>query len=53
MNKEQVYCTSYDGQSQVEKKVYQGYYKKASMNNLLGNFMLSDILKASGGTENI
>lgn len=51
--KEQVYCTSSDGQSQVEIKVYQGDYKKASMNNLLGNFMLSDIPKAPAGEEKI
>lgn len=51
--KEQVYCTAYDGQSQVEIKVYQGDYKKASMNNLLGNFMLSDIPEAPAGKEKI
>ena len=51
--KEHVYYTAADGQTEVEIKVYQGDYKKASMNKLLGNFRLSDIPSAPAGDERI
>ncbi|MGH4139867.1 Hsp70 family protein [Clostridium sp.] len=51
--KEHVYYTAEDGQTEVDIKIYQGDYKKASMNNFLGNFKLSDIPKAPAGNERI
>lgn len=51
--KEQVYYTAEDGQTEVDIKIYQGDYKKASMNNFLGNFKLSDIPEARAGDERI
>lgn len=50
---EKIYCTSYDEQSKVEIEVYQGDYIKASMNNLLGKFILSDIPEGPAGKESI
>lgn len=51
--KENIYYTAYDNQTQVEIKIYQGDYKRASMNNFLGNFKLSDIPEAPAGEERI
>ncbi|WP_298836677.1 Hsp70 family protein [Clostridium sp.] len=51
--KEHVYYTAEDGQTEVDIKIYQGDYKKASMNNFLGNFKLSDIPEARAGEERI
>ncbi len=51
--KEDTYYTVVDNQTEVEIKVYQGDYKKASMNNFLGKFKLSDIPPASAGDEKI
>ena len=51
--KENVYYTAADGQKEVEIKVYQGDYKKASSNNFLGNFKLSNIPPAPAGDERI
>ena len=51
--KEDIYYTASDNQTEVEIKIYQGDYKRASMNNFLGNFRLSDIPKASAGDERI
>lgn len=51
--KEEVYYTSYDGQTKVEIKIYQGDFKRASMNNLIGNFLLSGIPPARASEERI
>lgn len=51
--KEDIYYTASDNQTEVEIKIYQGDYKRASMNNFLGNFRLSDIPKAPAGDERI
>lgn len=51
--KEEVYYTSYDGQMKVEIKIYQGDFKRASMNNLIGNFLLSGIPPARASEERI
>ena len=51
--KEDVYFTSYDGQTKVEIKIYQGDFKRASMNNLIGNFLLSGIPPARASEERI
>lgn len=51
--KEDVYYTVSDNQEMVDIKVYQGDNKKASNNNLIGNFMLSGIPKAPAGEEKI
>jgi len=51
--KEDIYYTAADYQTEVEIKIYQGDYKRASMNNFLGNFRLSDIPKAPAGEERI
>ncbi|WP_297430231.1 Hsp70 family protein [Clostridium sp.] len=51
--KEDIYYTVADEQTEVEIKIYQGDYKKASMNNFLGKFKLSDIPKAPAGEERI
>lgn len=51
--KEDIYYTASDNQTQVEIKIYQGDYKRASMNNFLGNFKLSDIPKAPACEERI
>lgn len=41
--REKIYSTAVDNQEQVEIEVYQGDSKKASSNNFLGKFTLSDI----------
>lgn len=51
--KEDIYYTVVDDQTEVEIKVYQGDYKKASMNNFIGNFKLSGIPKAPACKEKI
>lgn len=51
--KEQVYYTADDEQTEVEIKIYQGDFKKASMNNLIGNFILSGIPPARASEEKI
>lgn len=51
--KEDIYYTAVDGQSEVEIKIYQGDYKRASMNNFLGKFTLSDIPSGLAGKERI
>lgn len=43
VKKEKIYGTVYDYQTAVEVKVYQGEYKKASLNNFLGKFKLDGI----------
>lgn len=51
--KEEVYYTAADWQTEVDIKIYQGDYKKASSNNFLGKFKLSDIPPAEAGKERI
>ncbi|HZJ57087.1 MAG TPA: Hsp70 family protein [Clostridia bacterium] len=41
--KEKTYSTAGDGQTRVDIMVYQGEYKKASLNNFLGKFVLDGI----------
>jgi len=53
VSKEGVYYTAEDGQTEVDIKIYQGDYKKASKNNFLGNFKLSDIPESLAGEERI
>jgi molecular chaperone DnaK len=50
---EKIYGTVADNQKQVEIKVYQGEYKKASLNNFLGNFILDGIPPAPAFQEKI
>jgi len=51
--KEEIYSTVSDNQDSVEIKIYQGDNKRASKNNSLGTFMLSEIPKGPGGKEKI
>ncbi|MHC6180182.1 Hsp70 family protein [Clostridium sp. JNZ X4-2] len=51
--KEGVYYTASDRQTKVEIKIYQGDYKKASSNNFLGKFILSDIPPAPAGEQRV
>ncbi|MDO8685053.1 MAG: Hsp70 family protein, partial [Clostridiales bacterium] len=51
--KEKIYGTVQDNQTVVEIKVYQGDYKKASLNNLLGKFKLEGIPSAPAFREKI
>lgn len=51
--KEGVYYTAENGQTEVDIKIYQGDYKKASKNNFLGNFTLSGIPESLAGQERI
>ena len=51
--KEKIYGTVSDYQDSVEIKVYQGDHKKASLNNLLGKFILSGIPPAQAFQEKI
>ncbi len=53
VSKEGTYYTVADNQKQVEITAYQGDYKQASLNNLLGKFMLSGIPPAPAGDEGI
>jgi len=46
VRKEKIYGTVADNQTSVEVKVYQGDYKMASRNNLLGKFKLDGIPEA-------
>lgn len=51
--KEKVYSTVVDNQKKVEIKVYQGDYRKASLNNFLGKFILDGIPPAPAFKEKI
>lgn len=51
--REKIYTTVVDNQERVEINIYQGDHKKASLNNLIGNFMLSDIPPNDAGREQI
>ncbi|MBM7583194.1 molecular chaperone DnaK [Caldicoprobacter guelmensis] len=51
--REKIYGTVVDNQKKVEIKVYQGDYKKASMNNFLGKFILDGIPPAPAFKEKI
>ena len=51
--KEKIYGTVTDNQSAVEIDVYQGEHRKASHNNFLGKFMLTDIPPAPAFQEKI
>ena len=51
--REKIYGTVYDNQKVVEISVYQGDYKKASLNNLLGEFTLEGIPPAPAFKEKI
>jgi molecular chaperone DnaK len=53
VTRKKVYSTVVDNQQEVEIKVYQGDYKKASRNNFLGKFMLSGIPPAPAAAEKI
>jgi molecular chaperone DnaK (HSP70) len=43
IEQERIFTTHQDGQTEVEIKVFQGREKKASLNQLLGNFVLEGI----------
>ena len=51
--REKIYGTVQDNQQVVEISVYQGEYKKASLNNLLGEFKLEGIPAAPAFKEKI
>ena len=51
--REKIYGTVQDNQKAVEISVYQGEYKKASLNNLLGEFKLEGIPAAPAFKEKI
>ncbi|KYH35259.1 chaperone protein DnaK [Clostridium tepidiprofundi DSM 19306] len=51
--KEEIYSTVIDNQEIVEIKIYQGDNKRASNNNLLGEFKLTGLPKAPAGQEKI
>ena len=51
--KEKIYATVVDNQKAVEISVYQGDYKRASLNNLLGRFVLEGIPPAPAFGEKI
>lgn len=51
--REKIYGTVQDNQKAVEISVYQGEYKKASLNNLLGEFTLEGIPAAPAFKEKI
>ncbi len=51
--KEKIYYTVADNQEEVEITVYQGDFKKASMNNLLGKFTLENIPPAPASEQKI
>lgn len=51
--REKTYYTAADYQTEVEIKVYQGDHRKASMNVLLGNFILGGIPPAKAGSEKV
>lgn len=50
---EKIYGTAMDGQKEVEIKVFQGDYEKASLNHFLGRFKLSGIPPAPAFQEKI
>lgn len=50
---DKIYGTTFDNQDKVDIKIYQGDNRMASKNNLLGNFILSNIPPAPAGYENI
>ena len=51
--REKIYGTAQDNQTRVEIKVYQGDHRRASANNLLGNFILSGIPENEAFEEKI
>lgn len=51
--REEIYATVADNQEKVEIVVYQGDYRKASLNNLLGNFILDGVPPAPACKEKI
>lgn len=53
VTKTERYYTSADHQTEVEVCVYQGNHKRATMNHLLGQFMVSGIPPAAAGKESI
>jgi len=53
VEKEKIYYTAVDNQEAVEITAYQGDFKKASMNNLLGKFMLHNIPLAPASEQKI
>jgi molecular chaperone DnaK len=53
VTKEKIYGTVCDDQEKVNIEVYQGEYKKASKNNLLGNFLLEGIPKGPAFSQKI
>jgi len=52
-SKSEVYTTFLDNQEAVKIQIYQGEHPIASMNTLLGEFLLEDIPKAPAGTPEI
>lgn len=53
VKKEKIYGTVQDNQTSVEIKVYQGEYRKASLNNFLGKFKLDGIPPSPAFEEKI
>ncbi len=53
VTKSHIYATSGDNQTEVEISIYQGDHKRASSNNLLGEFRLKDIPPNRVGKEKI
>lgn len=53
VTKSNIYATCGDNQEEVEINVFQGDYKKASLNKLLGKFRLMDIPPRRAGEEKI
>ena len=53
VTREETYYTVHDNQEQVEIMVYQGDHQKASLNNLLGNFVLEGVPPAPASEERI
>lgn len=53
VSRENTYHTAADNQTHVEIKVYQGDHRKASLNVLLGKFILSGIPPAKAGLEKV
>lgn len=53
VTREKIYFTSWDGQTDVDVKIYQGEYRDPELNNFLGEFRLSGIPAAPMGEERI
>lgn len=53
VTREKIYNTSWDGQTEVDVKIYQGEYRTPERNNFLGEFRLSGIPSAPAGKETI